>query len=74
MDLMDLNKTRHKLSVRGKNGIGFLLSAFVIWSIITMIFLQSIDIQQKNVVTAESKVIKEVNWLFENNINNNDSV
>lgn len=47
--ILDLNNTRNELSVKGKNGIGFLLSAFVIWSIITMIFLQPIEIQQKNI-------------------------
>jgi hypothetical protein len=47
--LLELNKTRNELSVKGKNGIGFLLSAFVIWSIITIIFFQSIEIQQKNI-------------------------
>ncbi|HHY74683.1 MAG TPA: hypothetical protein GX497_15930 [Bacillus bacterium] len=46
---MNLYETRNELSVRGKNGIGFLLSAFVIWSIITIIFLQSIEIHQKNI-------------------------
>ncbi len=46
---MELNGVRNELSVRGKNGIGFLLSAIVIWSIITIIFLQSIEIYQKNI-------------------------
>ncbi|KAB8137813.1 hypothetical protein F9U64_07705 [Gracilibacillus oryzae] len=46
---MELNKIRNELSVKGKNGMGFLLSAVVIWSIITIIFLQSLDIQQKNI-------------------------
>ena len=46
---MELNEVRNELSVRGKNGIGFLFSAIVIWSIITIIFLQSIDMYQKNI-------------------------
>ena len=46
---MELYKTRNELSVRGKNGVGFLLSATVVWSIITIIFLQSIEIHQKNI-------------------------
>ncbi|WP_077214938.1 DUF7010 family protein [Bacillus dakarensis] len=46
---MELNEVRNELSVRGKNGIGFLLSAVVIWSIITFIFLQSFDVYQKNI-------------------------
>ena len=35
---LKLNEVRNELSVRGKNGIGFLFSAIVIWSIITIIF------------------------------------
>jgi hypothetical protein len=46
---LKLNEVRNELSVRGKNGIGFLFSAIVIWSIITIIFLQSIDMYQKNI-------------------------
>lgn len=46
---MELYESRNELSVRGKNGIGFLLSASVIWSIITIIFLQPIEIYQKNI-------------------------
>ncbi|GIO21479.1 hypothetical protein [Oceanobacillus sp. J11TS1] len=46
---MKLNEIRNELSVRAKNGIGFLLSATVIWSIITIIFLLPVDIQQKNI-------------------------
>ena len=45
---LKLNEVRNELSVRGKNGIGFLFSAIVIWSIITIIFLQPIEIYQKN--------------------------
>ena len=47
--VLELHEMRNELSVRGKNGIGFLLSAFVIWSIITIIFLQSIEIHLKNI-------------------------
>ncbi|WP_205317625.1 DUF7010 family protein [Oceanobacillus zhaokaii] len=46
---MELLKNRNELSVEGKNGIGFLLSGAVIWTIITIIFLQAIDISQKNI-------------------------
>ncbi|MDL4843245.1 DUF7010 family protein [Aquibacillus rhizosphaerae] len=46
---MELSEMRNKLSVSGKNGIGFLLSAVVIWSIITVIFLQPIETYQKNI-------------------------
>ncbi|NEU30694.1 hypothetical protein GN156_07855 [bacterium LRH843] len=45
---MEVNEMRNELSVRGKNGIGFLLSAVVIWSIITVIFVLSIELYQKN--------------------------
>lgn len=46
---MELKEVRNQLSVRGKNGIGFLLSAILIWSMITIIFLQNIAIEQKNI-------------------------
>jgi len=46
--ISDSYKTRNELSVRGKNGIGFLLSACAIWSIVTIIFFQSLEIHQKN--------------------------
>ncbi|MFA9558949.1 hypothetical protein ACERII_16690 [Evansella sp. AB-rgal1] len=46
---MDIINIRNDLSVKGKNGIGFLLSGVVIWSIITIIFLQPMEIQQKNI-------------------------
>lgn len=47
--ILELYETRKELSVKGKNGIGFLLSASVVWSIITIIFLQSIETDQKNI-------------------------
>lgn len=46
---MKLFEARNTFSIRGKNGIAFLLSASVIWSIITFIFSQSIEINQKNI-------------------------
>lgn len=46
---MELNEIRNEISVKAKNGIGFLLAAIVIWSIITIIFLLPVDIQQKNI-------------------------
>ncbi len=48
-DNLEVNKIRNELSIKAKNGIGFLLAAVVIWSIITIIFLLPIDIQQKNI-------------------------
>ncbi|MFC4401707.1 DUF7010 family protein [Gracilibacillus xinjiangensis] len=44
-----MNEIRNEISVKAKNGIGFLLAAIVIWSIITIIFLLPIDIQKKNI-------------------------
>ncbi|MCE7791843.1 hypothetical protein K8O68_05345 [Salipaludibacillus sp. CUR1] len=46
---MDVTQSRNNLSVISKNGIGFLLSAVVIWAIITIIFLQPIEIHSKNI-------------------------
>lgn len=46
---LDVNKIRNELSVRGKNGIGFLISALVIWTIIVIIFVQPIEVHQKNI-------------------------
>ncbi|MYL32645.1 hypothetical protein GLW05_03450 [Pontibacillus yanchengensis] len=46
---MEVNKIRNELSIRGKNGIGFLQSAVIIWLIITAIFAQTIEINQKNI-------------------------
>lgn len=75
---LELYETRNELSVRGKNGIGFITSAFIIWSIITIIFLQSTGTYQKNIYmlfstglmfpfsVAISTLIK-ADWKFENN-------
>lgn len=46
---LKVNEIRNELSVRGKNGIGFLLSAVVIWTIITVIFIQPLEMDQKNI-------------------------
>jgi hypothetical protein len=48
-NILEINKIKNELSVRGKNGIGFLLSAVVIWTIITIIFIQPIEIDRKNI-------------------------
>ncbi|WP_165444957.1 DUF7010 family protein [Gracilibacillus phocaeensis] len=37
--LLKLNEVRKETSIKAKNGIGFLLAAIVIWTIITVIFL-----------------------------------
>ncbi|WP_147535745.1 DUF7010 family protein [Bacillus marasmi] len=72
---MDLVQIKNDLSIRGKNGIGFLLSGSVIWTIITVIFFQEMDIQIKNILMLFatgimfplailiSKIIK-AEWIF----------
>ncbi|NMD71043.1 hypothetical protein HHO41_12120 [Bacillus sp. DNRA2] len=47
---MNLEEVQNKLSVRGKNGIGFLLSGAIIWTIITVVFTLDIEINSKNVI------------------------
>ncbi|MFD2637896.1 DUF7010 family protein [Piscibacillus salipiscarius] len=46
---MSVDDLRKDLSIRGKNGIGFLMSASVIWSIITVIFLLDLNINTQNI-------------------------
>lgn len=46
---MKLEVERNALSIQAKNGIGFLYAAIIIWSIITGIFLSSIDLLTKNI-------------------------
>lgn len=46
---MQINNIRNELAVQGKSGIGFLLSAVVIWSIITVIFVLPIEVKQQNI-------------------------
>lgn len=45
---MNVSEAKQELSVRGKNGIAFLLSATVIWTLITVIFLLQIGLYGKN--------------------------
>ncbi|MDX8047186.1 hypothetical protein SH601_14435 [Gracilibacillus sp. S3-1-1] len=75
---MNLTTARNELSVKGKNGIGFLLSAIIIWTIISILFSLSIEIQQKNMfmlfstglmfplAVALSTLIK-ADWQLKNN-------
>ncbi|MFD2044798.1 DUF7010 family protein [Ornithinibacillus salinisoli] len=76
---MELNKVRDDLSIRGKNGVGFLLSAIVIWSMITIVFLQAIELQQKNIYMLVStglmfplsvgiSTLVKADWKLENNL------
>ncbi|WP_040606658.1 DUF7010 family protein [Salsuginibacillus kocurii] len=46
---MDLLKVKKELSIKGKNGIAFLLAGAVVWLLIMLIFLQPITIYQKNI-------------------------
>lgn len=46
---MTLKESRRKLSISGKNGVGFLLAGLVIWIITTGIFLTSLPLIQKNI-------------------------
>lgn len=44
-------QSKNDLSKKSKNGIAFLLSGTIIWLIITIIFLQLISIETKNIFT-----------------------
>lgn len=48
---MNITELRNQLSVRGKNGIPFLISGSIIWMMITVILLQPLDMFDKNIVT-----------------------
>ena len=75
---LEVIKMRNELSVRGKNGIGFLISAVVIWSIITVLFIQPIEVNQKNIYMLFStglmfplsvgiSTLIKADWKLENN-------
>jgi len=46
---LDVEATRKDLSLRGKNGIGFLSSGFIIWIIVTVIFTLNIGVYEKSI-------------------------
>lgn len=46
---MNVDEVRLDLSLKGKNGIAFLLSAIIIWLLITTIYLLPISLQAKNI-------------------------
>lgn len=48
--MVDVVNLTNQLSIRAKNGIGFLMSAVIVWGIITVIFLLPIEIHTKNVL------------------------
>ncbi|PID22992.1 hypothetical protein CSV61_00610 [Sporosarcina sp. P3] len=75
---MTIDDMRNDLSIKGKNGISFLLSASVIWLIITIIFMQSIEIAQKNIwmlfstglmfpLSIGISYVLKAEWKFDNN-------
>ncbi|MBZ5749662.1 hypothetical protein K9V48_05245 [Metabacillus sp. DBTR6] len=51
---MDLLTMKNELSVKSKNGTSFLLSGVIIWGIITILFLQSFEINTKNIFALYS--------------------
>ncbi|GAE25545.1 hypothetical protein JCM9140_1545 [Halalkalibacter wakoensis JCM 9140] len=75
---VDLLQIRRELSIKGKNGIGFILAAAAIWTIITIIFALPIETHAKNILmlfttgllfplaVVTSKLLK-ADWRFENN-------
>ncbi|RST77410.1 hypothetical protein D4T97_002680 [Siminovitchia acidinfaciens] len=46
---MNLSDLRNELAIKNKNGISFLSSAVVVWTIITIIFLLPLEMSQKNI-------------------------
>ncbi|MFC7684902.1 DUF7010 family protein [Ureibacillus sp. GCM10028918] len=51
---MDLMAMKNELSLKSKNGTSFLLSGVIIWGIITILFLQSFEINMKNIFALYS--------------------
>lgn len=47
---MDMEHLQKEYSVRGKNGIAFLLAGTVLWLCFTMVYIQSFDMRIKNVI------------------------
>jgi len=46
---LNLVEIKNDLSINSKNGIPFLLAATIVWTIITLIFIQPFEIYQKNI-------------------------
>ncbi|WP_027963682.1 DUF7010 family protein [Halalkalibacillus halophilus] len=74
----DLNEIRKDLSIRGKNGIPFILAAIIIWSIVTVIFLLPLDLHTQNIAMLFStglmfplailfSSVMKADWKLENN-------
>lgn len=47
---MNMDRLRHELSIRAKNGISFLLSGTLLWIVFGILYLQSFDLQTKNIM------------------------
>lgn len=46
---MNFEEIRSELSIRGKNGLGFLLAGVVVWIIISVIFFTNLEIYYKTI-------------------------
>lgn len=51
---MNIDELKNELSLRCKNGLPFLLSATIIWSLILVIFLLPYEIKSKNILSFYS--------------------
>ena len=50
MTEQQLHDMRRSFAIRGKNGVGFLMAAVVIWLAITVIFTSPLGIEMKNIL------------------------
>ncbi|SEQ15636.1 DUF7010 family protein [Piscibacillus halophilus] len=67
---MNIDELRYDLSKRSKNGIGFLMSAVVIWTIITIIFVIDLEINTQNIfMFITTGIMFPLALLFSNLIN-----
>lgn len=48
--VVEVHAWRKELSVKGKNGIAFLMAAVLIWGLITAVFLLSLDLYTQNIL------------------------
>ena len=55
--ILHIDELKNELAIRCKNGLPFLLSATVIWSIVLVIFLLPYEIEGKNILTLYSTSI-----------------
>ncbi|QQE80584.1 hypothetical protein [Alicyclobacillus sp. SO9] len=51
---MDLLQMKRELSIKGKNGISFLMSGTVVWAIITVIFILPFSPREKDLIAFYS--------------------